>query len=180
MTFEFVPKRPAISPLPGSPKPFFLARGEGEHAHLFDSLVTVLLSGDETDGQFGVFTFEAPAGQAIPVHAHENDHEIFYVMDGAVSVFIQDGEDGERQSRLLEPGDFGYCPAGYLHTFRVEKHARMLGVNTGGFERFFAEAGTETPDAVLPDPPYVPAPEQIAAAAQKYRNNFRFDLRLDQ
>ena len=45
---------------PGSPEAFFLKRGEGEHALLFTDLFTVLLSGDETQGQFGVFTSEAP------------------------------------------------------------------------------------------------------------------------
>ena len=42
--------------LPGAPEPFFLRRGEGEHARLFGDLFTVLLSGDETDGQFHVHT----------------------------------------------------------------------------------------------------------------------------
>jgi hypothetical protein len=48
--------------LPGKPVPYFLEAGEGERTHLFDQLFTVLLSGDETDGQFGVFTMEAPRG----------------------------------------------------------------------------------------------------------------------
>jgi quercetin 2,3-dioxygenase len=39
--------------LPGRPEAFFLQRGEGEHAQLFTDLFTVLLSGDETGGQFG-------------------------------------------------------------------------------------------------------------------------------
>src|SRR3712207_8040631 len=45
---------------------------------------TVLLSGDETDGQFGVMTADCPAGDLIPTHAHDATHEVFYVVDGAV------------------------------------------------------------------------------------------------
>jgi quercetin 2,3-dioxygenase len=56
--------------LPGRPEPYFLKRGEGEHAVLFADLFTVLLSGDETEGQFGVFTSQAPEGQLIPAHTH--------------------------------------------------------------------------------------------------------------
>ncbi|MFV0457798.1 MAG: quercetin 2,3-dioxygenase [Actinomycetales bacterium] len=178
MTAQFG-TRPASSPLPGTPAPFFLAKGEGERAHIFDSLVTVLLSADETEGQFGVFTLEAPAGQAIPTHSHDADNEIFFVLDGAVRVFIQ-ATDGQVHSRLLRPGDFGYCPAKHLHTFRVEEHARMLGVNTGGFERFFAAAGTPTDSRELPEPPYIPTPEHLQAAAEHFGNRFAFGVRLDE
>ena len=51
MSFEYLadPQRPAWSDqLPGRPEPFFLARGEGEHAKLFADTFTVLVSGDET------------------------------------------------------------------------------------------------------------------------------------
>ncbi len=107
--------------LPGKPVPYFLAAGEGERSHLFDQLFTVLLSADETDGQFGVFTMEAPRGDAIPVHSHADVHEIFFVLDAA----------GER-----------------------------------------------TNARVPPVPPVIPAPEQLGAAAQQYRNDFHFDVRL--
>jgi len=119
MTAEFV--RPGEKPrdaLPGRPAPFVLAAGEGERAHLFDQLFTVLLSGDETEGQFGVFTMEAPRGRAIPVHAHDDVHEIFYVLDGQVRVAIED-TGGTIIDRVLTTGDFGFVPAGRKHTFRV-------------------------------------------------------------
>lgn len=64
MTMEFTTRRGA-SPLPGGPKPYFLAQGGGEKAILIDSLFTVLLSADETGGQFGVFTMDGPKGDAI-------------------------------------------------------------------------------------------------------------------
>ncbi|MEJ2890617.1 quercetin 2,3-dioxygenase [Actinomycetospora aeridis] len=179
MTAEFV--RPGESPrstLPGSPSPFVLAAGEGERAHLFDQLFTVLLSGDETEGQFGVFTMEAPRGRAIPVHAHDDVHEIFYVLDGQVRVAIEDA-DGEILDRVLTTGDFGYVPAGRRHTFRVESlRARTLGVSTGGFERFFAAAGERTEATAPPAVPVIPSGEQLGEAAQRFRNEFFHDVRL--
>ena len=74
MTFEYLID-PAHGPrwqglLPGTPDAFFLSRGEGEHAKLFGDLFTVLLSGDETGGQFGIITSQSPAGDIIPTHAH--------------------------------------------------------------------------------------------------------------
>lgn len=164
--------------LPGKPAPYFLARGEGERSHLFDSLITVMVSKDESEGQFGFFSLEAPAGNEIPVHAHAADHETFYVVEGAVQVWIED-ENGEVLTRLLEPGDFGYCPARFKHSFKVVSHAKMIGAVTAGFERFFSEAGVPTDSKELPVPPYIPTPERMGAAAQKYRNNFDFGRHFD-
>jgi quercetin 2,3-dioxygenase len=157
--------------LPGAPEPFFLTRGEGEHAMLFTDLFAVLLSGDETEGQFGVFSCDAPAGQLIPAHAHHDTHETFYVIEGAVRVYVQDRQ-GVKRSRLLGPGDFGYVPGGLAHAYQVEQAARMLGVSTGGFERFFQQMGQPT-DAGTPDqPPFVPDFPRMQAAAQAH--NMRF------
>ncbi len=179
MTAEFAtPAAGGPFALPGKPVPYVLEAGEGERAHLFDQLFTVLLSGDETDGQFGVFTMEAPKGQAIPVHSHADVHEIFFVLDGKVRVVVEDN-DGGSVDRVLTTGDFGYVPAGHRHTFRVESHrARTLGVNTGGFERFFAAAGERTDSRMPPVPPVVPPPEQLGEAARRYRNEFHFDAHL--
>ncbi|WP_433027493.1 quercetin 2,3-dioxygenase [Actinomycetospora sp. CA-053990] len=177
MTAEFVTPT-SEETLPGRPSPFFLAAGEGERAHLFDQLFTVLLSGDETEGQFGVFTMEAPKGQAIPVHSHDDVHEIFYVLDGRVRVAVEDA-DGALLDRVLTTGDFGYVPAGRKHTFRVESHrARTLGVSTGGFERFFAAAGERTASTMPPAEPVIPSREQLGDAARRYRNEFHHDVRL--
>nr|WP_185949413.1 hypothetical protein [Microbispora sp. KK1-11] len=62
MSFEYLAD-PESGPrwkgtLPGAPEAFFLRRGEGERAMLFTDLFTVLLGGDETDGQFGIFTMD--------------------------------------------------------------------------------------------------------------------------
>ncbi|MFC4120563.1 quercetin 2,3-dioxygenase [Nonomuraea zeae] len=179
MSAEFARHAPGPSVLPGSPSPYFLQAGQGEHAHLFDSLFTVLLGKEETEGQFGVFTMTAPKGQAIPVHAHPDVHEIFYLLDGRVRVWIQSAA-GELLDRVLGPGDFGYVPAGLLHSYRSESDGtRVLGVCTGGFEGFFAAAGTRAGSADLPAHPYVPSPEQLGAAAAAFRNEFHPEVRFD-
>ena len=82
--------------LPGRPEPYFLEAGDGERAIVFDQLFTVLLSKDETDGQFGAFTMEARQGQLIPAHSHVKDHETFYVVEGSLKVFVED-HDGNQE-----------------------------------------------------------------------------------
>jgi quercetin 2,3-dioxygenase len=172
MTMEFV-NRPDGSPLPGGPTPYFLARGEGEKAIVIDSLFTVLLSADETDGQFGVFVNDCPQGDAIPPHKHGTHHEIFYVIRGGVTVFLDD-EDGRRQVRELGPGDFGYVPAGIVHAYRAEEdHTRILGVSSGGFERFFQALGEPTDATTYPDIPLgLPPRERFAEVGRRFDTAF--------
>src|SRR3954466_10513993 len=116
MSFEYLID-PAKGPqwkgvLPGKPVPYVLRKGEGETAMLFRDLFTVLLSGDETENQFGIITADSPAGDIIPTHSHNATHETFYVLEGKVRLFYEDGE-GTKQTSLLDAGDFGFVPAGF-------------------------------------------------------------------
>ena len=157
--------------LPGKPEPFVLRRGEGEHAMLFTDLFTVLLSGDETEGQFGIVTTDSPAGDVIPTHSHNATHETFYVIDGKVRLFYED-RDGVKTSKLLLPGDFGYVPAGFAHSYQIVEAARMMGVLSGGFERFFQHMGTETDHPTKDQPPFIPEFPRMQAAAQQHNMQF--------
>ena len=172
MTMEFAAAR-GPGPLPGGPSPYFLIQGEGEKAIVIDSLFTVLLSADETDGQFGVFTMDGPKGDAIPPHVHGIHHEIFYVVRGGVTVFLDDAA-GVRRVRELGPGDFGYVPAGIVHAYRVEEdHTRVLGVSTGGFERFFQTLGEPTDATGYPAAPLgLPPRERFVEAGQRFDTTF--------
>jgi quercetin 2,3-dioxygenase len=60
---------------------------------------------------------QAPAGQLIPAHNHHGTHEVFYVVDGSVRVFVAD-RDGTKKARRLGAGDFGYVSAGLVHRSR--------------------------------------------------------------
>lgn len=160
--------------LPGRPAPYVLPRGEGEHAMLFTDLFSVLLSGDETNGQFGVITSDSPAGKIIPTHSHNKTHETFYILDGKVRLFFEDA-DGTKTSKLLLPGDFGYVPAGIPHAYQVEEAARMLGVLSGGFERFFQHMGAPTDNGTKDQPPFIPDFPRMQAAAQEHDMQFLRD-----
>jgi quercetin 2,3-dioxygenase len=179
MTMEFV-NRQGGSPLPGRPTPYFLAHGEGEKAIVIDSLFTVLLSADETNGQFGVFTMDGPKGDAIPPHSHATHHEVFYVVQGGVTVFLDDA-DGKRQVRELGPGDFGYVPAGIVHAYRVEEnHTRVLGVSSAGFERFFQTLGEPTSADTYPATPLgLPPGQRFAEAGRRFATTFLPGTRMD-
>ncbi len=178
MSFEYLID-PAKGPqwtgvLPGEPKPYVLRRGEGETAMLFRDLFTVLLSGDETENQFGIITADSPAGDVIPTHSHNATHETFYVIEGKVKLFYEDAE-GQKQSSLLAPGDFGYVPAGFAHAYQIVEDARMMGTLSGGFERFFQHMGTPTDHATKDQPPFIPDFPRMGAAAQQHNMQFMPD-----
>jgi quercetin 2,3-dioxygenase len=157
--------------LPGKPHPYVLRRGEGEHAMLFGDLFTVLLSGDETENQFGIIVSDSPAGDVIPTHSHNATHETFYVLEGKVRLFFEDDE-GLQQTQLLTPGDFGFVPAGYAHAYQIVEDARMMGTLSGGFERFFQHMGQVTDHGTKAQPPFIPDFPRMQAAAQQHDMRF--------
>lgn len=152
-----------------------LSRGEGEHAKVFTDTFSVLVSGDETDGQFGMFTAQCPVGDIIPTHSHADTHETFYIVEGKVRVYVQ-LPDGQKVSRLLGAGDFGFVPAGAPHAYRVEQAAQMVGVATGGFERFFQQLGTAADTVDPSSPPSVPEFPRMRAAAEAHHMRFMPDF----
>lgn len=178
MTFEHL--RPGDTPswagvLPGKPAPYFLDSGDGERSQAFDALVTVLVSAEETEGQFGMFTVAQPAGETIPAHTHAAVHELFYITEGAVRVFLE-RPGGHQENRLLRPGDFGFVPAGILHAYRAEgEFNKIVGVSTGGFERFFQALGTLTEARGKPGEFFMPSREQMGEAFSRYRNMPKLD-----
>jgi len=56
-----------------------------------------------------------PPGQGNAAHQHEVE-EVFFVLQGKVRVFFQDG-DGRRVETVLGPWDCVSCPAEVLHGF---------------------------------------------------------------
>lgn len=162
--------------LPGAPKPFVLGNGEGEKSLVFDQLFTVLLSADETDDQYGVFTAKAHAGDRIPGHMHRKTHEIFYIVDGELTLWMDDQADYHSRTTLTT-GDFAYVPAGTVHAYQVNNTTKCLGVGTAGFERFFHAIGQKS-DATEPSGFFVPEFSVMVAAGEKYDTAFMPDFRF--
>ncbi|KQV06252.1 quercetin 2,3-dioxygenase [Leifsonia sp. Root112D2] len=169
-----------IGILPGVPKPFYLAHGEGEKSIVFDTMFDILLTGDETDGQFDVFTSEGNAGDIIPAHLHPYTNEIFYVVSGAVHLWMDD-EHGFKDDRVLTAGAFAYVPRNTIHAYRNEAaDSKVLGVSSAGFGRFFHAMGKPTLETGIPGPSefFAPSFDQMRAAGEKYGTVFRPDYKF--
>jgi quercetin 2,3-dioxygenase len=75
-------------------------------------------------------------------------------------------------TQLLSAGDLGYIPAGLVHGYQVAEAALILGVSTGGFERFFHQMGQATDHSAAGQPPFIPDLPRMQAAARAHDMEF--------
>ena len=126
--------------------------GEGERHQAGSSEILIKATGDETAGTF--FLSEstiAPGFPGPPPHRHERLVDMFYVLEGVLTVRLGDKTDE------LEAGSFVCVPAGVVHTFSnpSDRPVRFLNFNTpAGWENYMrdlaeaAKAGSLTPDVM--------------------------------
>lgn len=134
-------------------EPVLHREGEGErHAVGGSSAVIIKASGHDTAGSFFLSeTTIEPGFPGPPPHRHERLHDMFYVLDGVLTMEL--GDD----THEIGPGTFVCVPPGVTHTFSNMSDApvRFLNFNTpAGWENYMrdlgkaAKAGPLTPDVV--------------------------------
>jgi quercetin dioxygenase-like cupin family protein len=86
--------------------------GDGERHPLGDSELVIKATGEQTGGTFFLSeTTIAPGFEGPPPHRHNRLVDMFYVLDGVLSVRLGD------ETRHLGPGSFVCVPSGIVHTF---------------------------------------------------------------
>lgn len=120
----------------------------GERLQFSDAEFIVKASADTTAGAFTIIEEVAPLD--TPLHAHKNEDELFYVLEGE-HVF----QCGDEEFHV-GPGGMVFAPRGVPHAHRrvVERTGRFLTMTyPAGFEGFFRElaeaerAGSSMPEA---------------------------------
>ena len=88
----------------------------------------VLLSADQTLGEFTFLEQVIPAGAGPPAHIHERQAEGFYLLSGEVEFVVGNDDEVLR----AEPGSAVWVPKSTRHAFRVvsEEDARVLNFYT--------------------------------------------------
>jgi quercetin dioxygenase-like cupin family protein len=129
-------------------------RGAGERHPLGNSELVIKATGLETGGTF--FLSEstiAPGFPGPPPHRHERLVDMFYVLDGVLTVRLGD------EAHELGPGSFVCVPPGVVHTFSntSDSDVRFLNFNTpAGWENYMrdlaeaAKSGPLTPEVIGP------------------------------
>jgi mannose-6-phosphate isomerase-like protein (cupin superfamily) len=121
----------------------------GERLVFGEATILIRASAETTGGAFTVFE-EVPPMVDTSLHVHENEDELFYVLEGE-HVF-QVGEE----EHTVGPGGLVFAPRGIPHAQRrvVAREGRLLVLTCpAGLEGFFRElaaaheSGTLGPDA---------------------------------
>lgn len=134
------------------------------------SLMTFLITGEDTQGQFALIEAAGRKGNAPPPHIHRWEDEIFYVLEGELAVSV-----GDRTKKAV-PGTMVFLPRNVQHSFTIEsEQARMLILLTpAGFEGWFKEFSVPAPAMTLPPPTEVAYKDvqRMLEAAPRYGLEF--------
>jgi mannose-6-phosphate isomerase-like protein (cupin superfamily) len=91
---------------------------------------------EQDSGDFSLMERTLPAGgRRPPPHRHTNCSEAYFVLDGLVSVTVEDEE------LSVGPQGFVLVPRGTAHTFgnAAEREARLLVIHAPAMDAYFAE-----------------------------------------
>jgi mannose-6-phosphate isomerase-like protein (cupin superfamily) len=135
----------------------FVVEAEGgERLRFGDVEVVIKASGDETGGAFALFEESDPVD--TPLHVHEREDELFYVIEG--EHFFQVGDEQFR----VGPGGLVFAPRGVPHAQRraVPRTGRVLVLTApAGLEGFFRELAEADRAGEI-------GPEAYARASERY------------
>jgi quercetin dioxygenase-like cupin family protein len=142
--------------------PIIAAAEEGKTVSLGPNRVAFLLRAAETGGSYSLteFTLAPPPAPGPPMHVHEAEDELTYVLEGELEFAL------EGRSERASAGSFFLVPKGTPHTLRNlgPGSARILVLLTPpGFEGYWDEA-SQLLEASEGDPD----PERMRALQEKY------------
>jgi mannose-6-phosphate isomerase-like protein (cupin superfamily) len=129
-----------------------------------DTLARVLVDGDASGGAIAVVESHARGGNMPPLHVHRREDEVFYVLEGRLSVHLPEG------SVELGPGEAAFAPRDVPHAYRVESEtASWLAIATpAGFDAFVREVGEPATEEVLPPEGREHDPARIGEISARY------------
>tara|TARA_R110002050_G_scaffold56512_3_gene127152 strand:- start:114372 stop:114989 length:618 start_codon:yes stop_codon:yes gene_type:complete len=141
--------------------PKIVKNSEGKLLNVMGDHQNIKLTGKDTNGQYTLIEQYNEPGIGIPPHVHENEDEVFQVLEGQVEMSI-----GAEKTTLLA-GDVIFCPKGIPHSWKVvgdQKSKAMLSIFPAGLEAMFEELA-QLP-AGLPDL------EKVGQICGKYKLRF--------
>jgi quercetin dioxygenase-like cupin family protein len=116
-------------------------------------VITLLAKGSETNGRLAFMEVKVRPGLEPPVHIHEREHELFFVLEGSVRFYTPE------KTFDVHAGGVGFLPQGKAHTFAClsdEIRALILVSATGeesvGMDGYLLAMGEPAHDLKVPDP----------------------------
>lgn len=127
---------------------------------------SVLVSGEDTNGEFCVVHCAVKENDGPPLHLHENEDESFYVLEGELEMTLGD------KTLSVQSGEYVFAPRGVPHTFKVRspKARFLVTAYPAGFDSFVKELGVPYAEG-MEAPTGPPAPEflrKLVEVSRKY------------
>lgn len=126
----------------GLTEPKIVRDNEGKTLNVLGDMQTFKLTGEDTDGLFTLIEEHNDPGVAIPPHIHENEDEVFKVVEGEMELTVGG------KTTLLKAGDLAFGPRGVPHSWKIVGNTKakvFLSVFPAGIENMFEELGTLPP-----------------------------------
>ena len=142
-------------------QPSIVKSKEGKVLNVIGDNQNIKLAGKDTGGQFTLIEQFNDPGIGIPPHVHENEDEVFQVLEGTVEMSIGS------ELTTLNAGDLIFCPKGVPHSWKVvgdQKAKAMLSIFPSGIEHMFEELSQL--------PPGPPDFEKVAGICGEYGVRF--------
>lgn len=123
----------------------------GARFHFLDNLATVKVSAG-AEGDLSVVEFLAPRGFGPPLHQHNDEDELFVILDGELMLHTDD------RKHAAGTGVVAMLPRAVPHTFQVlSESARFLNVTGSSsgaprFDQMVARLGVPTESHLMPEP----------------------------
>ncbi|MFO1449252.1 MAG: cupin domain-containing protein [Opitutaceae bacterium] len=160
---------PHLAPPYTRPNPTKVRRsGLGRSRWFEGQLVTPLLTAAESR-QFAVVDFKVSPGVEPPRHSHQNEDELYYILDGEAEFFVGDDVYSTFAGTLV------FVPRGTAHHLKVESNSlrALLIITPPGFERFFIEHSTDATSLTRP-----PVATSSLRAEERVEANRRYGFEL--
>ena len=129
------------------------------------STMTVLVSGEQTNGMFAVLHVSKPSGSSTSPHSHDAETELSYVLSGSLGV------ETEGRTTTAGPGQFVLLPATRPHRLFNNSRAtvrELLLCTPAKFDRFVATAGTPVAACAEPSSMTDDDRRRLVAAAPEF------------
>src|SRR5271168_5492817 len=92
------------------------------------SLMTFSAKGSETGGRFALMEYHTKPGNEPPPHVHEREHELYFVLEGAIRFYCED------KTLDIGAGDVVFLPQGKAHAFTCISNVVRTDFHTGHWQ----------------------------------------------
>jgi quercetin dioxygenase-like cupin family protein len=145
-----------------------VSKEQGENISMVGDTYRIVVTGEQTNGEFSVVDMLIPPNGGPGPHAHPDFNESFYIIEGEIEVKSEEG------TYIAKKNSFVNIPkGGLIHMFKNKTGsvAHMLcTLVPAGEENFFKEIGKPVAAGMfLPPPEMTPDyAEKIKKIAEKY------------